>query len=1385
MKYKTILMLSIFALLVLTLSTVSAEDLDNVTDVNTTNNSDVISDDLLEIEDNSSHNHIGISDISDSPVKAATVTASGGTFAQLQTVINGASAGDTIQITGDYYYGGGSDTKAGVLISKKLTVIGNGHTLDGKNVSRIFRITAANVNITGINFIQGYTATTIFDSAYRGGAIACNANNLYVSYCNFSYCNGDGGSVYCQYDKYAYVDNCILMYNTATSINGNSRDAIVLSVSGTNSKVSFTNCIVANNHVSGSDQYILALSGNGETFSNNVIYNNTAGTQVIQGLSSLNDINYNWFGLNSPSFNKILSAGTPNNWIVMNFTNTTPVSSVSGGGSITLRVEFNKIFIKGNKTYSPLVGGIAPRTVKFSDNGVGTFNETEVTFNGDCYVTYTFPAGTTDITVYATIDEQVLKIRFPDPIGSFTELQELIDATPSGGTIVLTKDYEYEPRWDLPLMEGMTINKPLNIIGNGHSINGIGGARIFKITGSYVNLTNISFLEGYPTSSVGGGYYGAAIYSTGSYLKVTGCNFENNSATGTGVSGGVVYSSGTGSSFNYNSFYNNFGKVYVSSNNLNYNWWGTNSPTFSSLVSSTAPTYYVIMNFTNLQPINVAGGTVSLLTSLNIYTNAARTVFGTLSDSLPSRRVNYTLSAGTLSKYGDNFIGSDSNSLTYGSGLSSLQVNATVDGQTLTIGTSDLSVNVTVSKNDPTPLEVYNYIITVKNNGPDQARGVIVNFSIPVGFIYVSDNGGGNYSATTGEWCIVSLNSGVSRTLTISVRVPYNYSLVNKTFWTPVNVTGAYADFVNTNDNGTVNITIKNKTGGSYVDLQYLIDNTPNGGVLNLGFNVTYNSTYDSSLRTGMKLNKTIIINGNGYTINGSNLARHFNVTANNVNINNVFFTKGNITDSTGALGYYGGSIYTTGDNFTITNSLFRYNYDYNRGSAIFQLNKTLYVDNCSFLDNAANNYVISVESSATAYIAHSIFINNTKRDTTSVFGIFGNAYINNNVIVDNQLSYSVYIPGSADINNNWWGTNNPTWSTLISGGIVPETWVIMNFTNTTPIDYTGGTSNLLVTLNNVFNKTTNLTSSLIGTLPERTLYFNWTHGNVTPNTTGIIGSANANFDYLTYPNMYNWIVNATIDNQMLWLGGADIGINIMPSSNPIDDGENITFIISIVNNGPMNSTDINATIFLPLTGLNILNITPSAGFYNNTTGIWEIGNLTAGQTVTLEINGTLADPGPFLLWNATVNYGSQYDYNHTNNTFISNITVNQISDLEIHKNLTDNITPQTKDNITYMIVVYNNGPSTAINVTVFDNLSSKLLYINSSATHGYYNETTGEWFLDNMTPYSNETLNITVTVNKSGFTNNFVNVTSNITDNNLTNNYDNYSFTTPPLSDL
>ncbi|MCE7698066.1 MAG: DUF11 domain-containing protein [Methanobacterium paludis] len=85
---------------------------------------------------------------------------------------------------------------------------------------------------------------------------------------------------------------------------------------------------------------------------------------------------------------------------------------------------------------------------------------------------------------------------------------------------------------------------------------------------------------------------------------------------------------------------------------------------------------------------------------------------------------------------------------------------------------ADIQVNQTQTTFTGTNGSQYvTYIITVSNNGPDNATGVQITDTLPTGVQWNSDNSQGTYDPTTGIWNIGNLNNGDNTTLTITALI--------------------------------------------------------------------------------------------------------------------------------------------------------------------------------------------------------------------------------------------------------------------------------------------------------------------------------------------------------------------------------------------------------------------------------------------------------------------------------------------------------------------------------------------------------------------------------------------------------------------------------------
>ena len=143
-----------------------------------------------------------------------------------------------------------------------------------------------------------------------------------------------------------------------------------------------------------------------------------------------------------------------------------------------------------------------------------------------------------------------------EPEDSFTALQKLItdDTT---GILNLDKNYTFYSAYDSSFTNGIVINKPININGNGFTIDAKNQVRIFQISGTSVKLNDLILANANVGSSVDGG----AIYWTGDKGELDNCSILNSIAK----YGAAIYisvSNPTGMKISKSRFINDDGASY-------------------------------------------------------------------------------------------------------------------------------------------------------------------------------------------------------------------------------------------------------------------------------------------------------------------------------------------------------------------------------------------------------------------------------------------------------------------------------------------------------------------------------------------------------------------------------------------------------------------------------------------------------------------------------------------------------------------------------------------------------------------------------------------------------------------------------------------------------
>ena len=183
---------------------------------------------------------------------------------------------------------------------------------------------------------------------------------------------------------------------------------------------------------------------------------------------------------------------------------------------------------------------------------------------------------------------------------------------------------------------------------------------------------------------------------------------------------------------------------------------------------------------------------------------------------------------------------------------------------------------------------------------------------------------------------------------------------------------------------------------------------------------------------------------------------------------------------------------------------------------------------------------------------------------------------------------------------------------------------------------------------------------------------------------------------------------------------------------NTPNEGDLVTFVINVFNDGSATATGVFLTDFLP-EGLTATdeNGTVSQGSYDPATGIFGIGTLEVGETATLFLEGTVdaGQGGNAIVNTTTAATGDQVDPSTDGDDLVERVVVNDAVDLITTKGLDsgDN-TPNEGELVTFVINVFNNGSGTATGVFLTDFLPDGLTATdeNGTVSQGSYDPATG-----------------------------------------------------------
>lgn len=238
--------------------------------------------------------------------------------------------------------------------------------------------------------------------------------------------------------------------------------------------------------------------------------------------------------------------------------------------------------------------------------------------------------------------------------------------------------------------------------------------------------------------------------------------------------------------------------------------------------------------------------------------------------------------------------------------------------------------------------------------------------------------------------------------------------------------------------------------------------------------------------------------------------------------------------------------------------------------------------------------------------------------------------------------------------------------------------------------------------------------------------------------------------------------------------GSADLNVTKADAPDPVNAGANITYTVVVTNNGPNSATSVTLTDPLPA-GATFQSATVPAGWACTTPAVGAGGTISctiaalanaASDTFTFVVR---AGGTPGALPNTATVASTTTDPVTADDSATATTTVNAVADLAVTK--TDSPDPvNLGSNVTYTIVVTNNGPSPATSVVLTDPLPAGVTFVSATApcAQAAGNVTCN---LGTLNSGAASNISIVITPTAAGNLSNTATVASAVTDPNNANN--------------
>ncbi len=281
---------------------------------------------------------------------------------------------------------------------------------------------------------------------------------------------------------------------------------------------------------------------------------------------------------------------------------------------------------------------------------------------------------------------------------------------------------------------------------------------------------------------------------------------------------------------------------------------------------------------------------------------------------------------------------------------------------------------------------------------------------------------------------------------------------------------------------------------------------------------------------------------------------------------------------------------------------------------------------------------------------------------------------------------------------------------TISNSGLVSATNVVV--TDTLPVSLT--VANVSTSLGEVCSESPPIVCQL-GTMEVAATVWLTIETTVDTDASGILHNMAQVGSDATESNTINntYLLDTTVN------GSADLAITKSDEPDPTSAGGNVTFTLTILNNGPSDAVDVVVTDTLPIS-TTLVEATPSQGpsCTEGDTVTCNLGPLSVGNEATVIIEVFVDEAFAGLLQNDAEVSSSTPDPESGNNATSEDTAVDPIVDLSISKS-SDPETAIAGEDLTYHLMVTNNGLFPATNVLVTDTLPVATSIITATASQG------------------------------------------------------------------